>query len=108
MMYAFEKVGGRPQPRNLLEGFSNAVGGCELEDLGFIGCEYTWEKARGMPEWIRERLYRGLVNQSWRQLFPNATVQVLEVPTSDHLPLLLQLNTQIYVPKSKRFRFENI
>lgn len=44
MMYAFEKTGGRPQPRNLLEGFSNAVLECKLEDLGFIGCEYTWEK----------------------------------------------------------------
>lgn len=28
--------------------------------------------------------------------------------TSDHLPLYLHLNRQIYVPKQKRFRFENV
>lgn len=41
-------------------------------------------------------------------MFPTAEVQVLEVSSSDHLPLLLQLNTRIYVPKAKRFQFENI
>lgn len=28
--------------------------------------------------------------------------------TSDHLPLLLQLNRQVYVPKTRRFKFENL
>lgn len=35
-MYAFEKTRGRPQPRNLLEDFRNAVLECELDDLGFV------------------------------------------------------------------------
>lgn len=39
-------------------------------------------------------------------LFPGAEVKVLEVATSDHLPLHLDLNKQIYVPKTIRFRFE--
>lgn len=108
MMYSFEKVGGRPQPRRLLEGFSNTVFECGLEDLGFVGCEFTWERSRGTPGWIQERLDRGFANQRWRDLFPNAVVQVLEVSTSDHLPLFLNLNMQVYVPKAKRFRFENI
>ncbi|XP_074322749.1 uncharacterized protein LOC141659720 [Apium graveolens] len=33
---------------------------------------------------------------------------VLDVTTSDHLPLILQLNSQVYMPKSRRFKFENI
>lgn len=33
---------------------------------------------------------------------------MIEVSTSDHLPLLLQLNLQVYVPRTKRFRFENL
>lgn len=41
-------------------------------------------------------------------MFPCARVQVLEVSTSDHLPLWLQLNRQVYVPRGRRFRFENI
>lgn len=31
----------------------------------------------------------------------------MEVPTSDHLPLFLQLNKWIYMPRKQRFRFEN-
>lgn len=58
--------------------------------------------------WIQERLDRGLANQGWRDLFPLAVVKVFEVATSDHLPLHLQLNKQVYVLKEKCFRFENI
>lgn len=108
MLFEFEKVGGRPKPRYLLEGFHATMIDCGLQDLGFTGCQYTWERFRGTPAWLQERLDRGLASQQWRQLFPDAEIQVLEVSTSDHLPLLLQLNRQIYVPKTRRFRFENV
>ncbi|KAL8089304.1 hypothetical protein AgCh_038925 [Apium graveolens] len=35
-------------------------------------------------------------------------VQVIEVATSDHLPLFLSLNKKVYEAKGHRFRFENI
>ncbi|XP_074359619.1 uncharacterized protein LOC141699666 [Apium graveolens] len=108
MVYSFKKLGGRPHSRRLLEGFSYTVLECRLEDLGFVGCEFTWEKFRVTPNWIQERLDRGFANQRFRNLFPNAVVHVLEVSTSDHLPLLLNLNMQVYMPKAKRFCFENI
>ncbi|WOH11566.1 hypothetical protein DCAR_0831055 [Daucus carota subsp. sativus] len=108
MLFEFEKKGGRPQPRRLLEGFNQTVIDCNLEDLGFNGYEFTWERCRGTTMWIQERLDRVMANQGWRQLFPNAEVQVLEVSTSDHLPLVLQLNSQVYMPKSMRFKFENV
>lgn len=108
MLFSFEKQGGRPQPNNLLTGFGEAITDCELEDIGFIGSEYTWEKSRGYSGWVQERLDRGLATRSRRQLFPSAEVHVLEVSTSDHLPLVLKLNSQIYVSKKRRFRFENL
>lgn len=108
MVFEFEKVGRRPHPRHLLEGFHTTITQCGLEDLGFSGCRYTWEKSRGTSRWIQERLDRGLANHQWRQIFPNAEVQVIEVSTSDHLPLFLHLNKQIFVPKARRFKFENI
>lgn len=40
-------------------------------------------------------------------MFPDAEVNVLEVTTSDHMPLYLHLNRTVYVPKERRFRFEN-
>lgn len=50
----------------------------------------------------------GLANQSWKNMFPQTKVKVLEGSTSDHLPLFLELNKKVYAPKTKRFKFENI
>lgn len=107
MMFGFEKVGGRPQPRSLLEGFTRVITECGLVDLGFKGNEFIWEKSRGTEAWVQERLDRGFANSDWRNMFLNAEIEVCEVSTSDHLPLLLQLNAQVYVPRGRRFKFEN-
>lgn len=91
-----------------MRGFSNTISECGLSDLGFVGEKYTWERSRGTENWVQERLDRGLANQEWCSMFPAAEVKVLEIATSDHLPLFLQLNKQVYMPRSKRFRFENV
>lgn len=52
-------------------------------------------------------LERGLSNQGWRSLFPAAEIKVLDVSNSDHLPLYLQVNKQLYVPEGNQFGFEN-
>lgn len=54
------------------------------------------------------RLDRGLTNQDWRTMFPMVEIKVLKLSTSDHLPLFLELNMMVYVPKVKRFKFENV
>lgn len=108
LLSADEKRGGTEQPRYLIDGFNGVVNECGLIDLGFVGEKYTWERSRGKSNWVQERLDRGLANQEWLNLFPAAEVRVLEVATSDHLPIFLQLNKQVYVPKPKRFRFENL
>ena len=108
MTYEHEKRGGKVQGSRLLEGFSEAITDSELQDLGYLGNEFTWERSRGSPTWIQERLDRGLANQDWRAMFPAATVTVLEASTSDHLPILLELKRKLYVPKTHRFHFENM
>lgn len=106
-MYVSEKQRGREYPRSMLTGFVETLSECNLMDLGFTGDKYTWEKFRGTNNWIQERLDRGVATQAWCALFPDADVKVLEVAPSDHLPLSLQLNMRVYVPKAKQFRFEN-
>lgn len=105
---ANEKRGGRGHPRYLLDGFSEAIKDCVLIDLYYIEEKYTWEKSRESDRWIQERLDKGLANKEWREPFPCAEVRVAEVSTSDHLPLCLQLNRLIYVPRGRRFKFENV
>lgn len=94
-----EKRGGNRQPRALLTGFSETILECGLEDLGFRGDIFTWERARGTERWVQERLDRGLSMKKWREMFPAAEVHIHEVSTSDHLPLFLQLNRQVYPQK---------
>lgn len=108
MMFAQEKIGGRPHSRVLLDGFKETINDCGLMDMGFIGNEFTRERSRGHHNWLHERLDRGLANLSWQNMFPDAQVRVCNVSTSDHLPLVVELNKQVYVPKGQRFRFENI
>lgn len=103
MMFAYEKVGGRPQPRRLLEGFRNTINDCGLYDIGFRGSEFTWERARGTTSWIQERLDQGMANYEWKNMFPRAELKVLEVSTSDHLPIFLDLKTKVYAQKTRRF-----
>lgn len=92
MMLTTEERGGREQPMSLLQGFSEKVNDRGLQDLGFIGEKFTWERSRGQHNWVQERLDRGLPTQEWCQLFPSAEVRVIEVATSDHLPIFLHLN----------------
>ncbi|KAL8106281.1 hypothetical protein AgCh_029900 [Apium graveolens] len=108
LIFAEEKQGGRMHPRGLLEGFVDTVNCRGLMNLGFIGTKFTWERSRGQINWVQERLERGLANQDWCNMFPMTEVKVLEVATSDHLPLFLQLNKHVYTPKARQFRFENV
>ncbi|XP_074364697.1 uncharacterized protein LOC141705706 [Apium graveolens] len=108
MLFAHEKKGGRPHPRGLLKGFSDMIIGCGLIDLGFEGDKFTWEKSRGTKNWVQERLDRCLVNQGWKNLFPEVVVKVGDVSTSDHIPIFPSLNRKVYVQKGRRFKFENM
>lgn len=107
IMYDHEKSGGRMHPRCLQEGFKRTLNECGLMDMGYSGSAFTWERSRGTVNWVQERLDRGVSNSEWQSLFPRATIKVLEVSTSDHMPLFLELNRMIYVPKVRKFRFEN-
>lgn len=55
---------------------------------------------------MQERLDRGLATQTWIYMFLDAVVKVVEVSTSHHLPLFLELNKKVYMLKVKRFLFE--
>jgi len=65
---------------------------------------FTWTHGE-----ISERLDRGLVSQSWLDLFPNAELFVLPPTSSDHSPLLVKLDSRIKMGAHKRvFRFEDM
>lgn len=55
---------------------------------------------------VLERLDRIVANHAWLTLYPDAHVHHLPRTHSDHCPLLLSLDKNLYKEKSNVFRFE--
>jgi hypothetical protein len=76
-----------------------------LVDLGFVGNKFTWSNCRAGRKNIRERVDRGLANQSWVHLFPNSLMNHLPTTQSNHCPILI-FTTCSYRNLPKPFHFE--
>ncbi|KAA3487428.1 reverse transcriptase [Gossypium australe] len=69
-MYGFEKKGGAQRDHKKMEAFRETLEDCQLQDIGYSGTWFTWERGN-LPETnIRERLDRGVANEKWLNLFP--------------------------------------
>ncbi|XP_019168052.1 PREDICTED: uncharacterized protein LOC109163801 [Ipomoea nil] len=89
LLYQCEKQGGNPHPDSLLRGFGEAIEECGLTQLPMSGYPFTWEKGKGTPNWIEERLDKVLATQDWRELVTDASVQNILTRKSDHSALFL-------------------
>jgi hypothetical protein len=100
-----EKSGGRDFGSASHGNFADFVNSNALVDLGFVGNKFTWSNCRMGRENIRERLDRGLANQTWLQLFHNSLVNHFPATQSDHCPILVS-TAGCYRNIPKPFRFE--
>ena len=91
----------------LIKGFREAIEASGLIDIGMEGFQFTWEKSRGTPDWIEERLDRAMVTQTWLSRFPNSIAYGMEASESDHIPLFLDTRYLGKTYRQRRFRFEN-
>lgn len=99
-------MGKNRHPVNFMNDFRKAIADCGLQDIGMKGHLFTWEKGRGTPNFMEERLDRALSTQSWLMKFPKAKVFNLNVTSSDHSSLILKF-IEDRNPRIRRFRFEN-
>ncbi|XP_021750178.1 uncharacterized protein LOC110715863 [Chenopodium quinoa] len=91
----------------LMQNFRDAIKACNLRDMGFKGCAFTWQRGKTMETVIHERLDRFLGDDAWCQLFPQFEVKHLVRITSDHAPIMM--NTTVVFDRGKRskpYRFE--
>ncbi|XP_073131315.1 uncharacterized protein [Henckelia pumila] len=102
-----EKRGRLAHPTWCIRGFQEVVTECGLNDLHMEGYPFTWVKSKGTADMIEERLDRDLVSQTWLDIFPEAKLENLIAPISDHTPLCLSTETQVSHYHQKVFRFEN-
>lgn len=64
-----EKKGGRQYPQWLISGFQDVCFECNFRNLDLVGYPHTWEKGKGMSNWVQVRLDRVLITQTWSGLF---------------------------------------
>ncbi|XP_021751074.1 uncharacterized protein LOC110716746 [Chenopodium quinoa] len=113
MLQSSEKMSGRSFCDAEADILREAVDYCQLEDLGYLGHDFTWANNRGGDENIQERLDRFLANRSWCVMFPASFVTHLTKRRSDHLPILLCIKEDLHMPKKKKkkkkmYRFEEM
>lgn len=91
LLTSSEKRGRVGHLNSLFAGFKSAIEDCNLNDLGFMGAPYTWERGRGTFDWVEERLDRAFANRDWIDRFNQSRAFHLLQTTSDHLPMFLEL-----------------
>ncbi|XP_062028960.1 uncharacterized protein LOC133744958 [Rosa rugosa] len=99
-----EKIDGPPRAERQIRGFREALGYCDLLDLGFQGSRATWWNAE-----THLRLDHAVCTPSWLDVFGYAKVTHLPPSDSDHIPILLQAS-EVPIPKRpkhQRFKFES-
>lgn len=89
-----------------IQAFREVLNVCMLLDLGYKGNFWTFEKKVTGGSYTRCRLDRALANASWLAKFPLAAVTHLTGVTSDHVPLLLELDASTHERVQRPFRYE--
>ncbi|CAM8877662.1 unnamed protein product [Rhodiola kirilowii] len=106
VLFGCEMEGKRDRPVWQMDKFRHCLNDCGLSDLGSEGGRFTYSNRRLGAEEVRARLDRVVVNQAWRDLFPNATVRHSIANYSDHLPIVLSTVEKEIVSGEKIIRFE--
>lgn len=103
LLVASDKHGRVPHPQC----FKETISDCGLAEVDLVGGNFTSEKSRGTPNWIRERLDRAFGSAGWWTKFPLCKLSVLQAVVSDHSPLFLDFFSTTFSRSKFRFRFEN-
>ncbi|XP_057803553.1 uncharacterized protein LOC131018874 [Salvia miltiorrhiza] len=107
-MFHFEKRRGNLKADERLMDFRETVDLCGLSDLSFMGDPFTWSNNQQGVDNIMERLDRALGSATWAAMFPGYEVSHLLRKSSDHCPILLNLDKDLreIQNRPKPFHFE--
>ncbi|XP_074374615.1 uncharacterized protein LOC141715026 [Apium graveolens] len=103
-----DKWGRAVHPQSLMDGFRLALEDSFLSELDLCGGKFTWERCRGKPGWVRERLDRAFGTVSWLNKFPLCKLTVHHTSRSDHDPIQVELVSTSISRRLFRFKFENV
>jgi hypothetical protein len=83
--------------------FNEAINALGLVELPLNGKRFTWTNKQLSP--LLERLDWFFTSTSWTTAYPNTYAYPLVMETSDHVPCVISISTNI--PRKNFFRFEN-
>jgi hypothetical protein len=103
-----EKKGRAERAPSLINGFRSAVLDSGLNDVHMQGYPFTWFKSLGTNRAVEEKLDRALATKTWFNIFPNAILENLPAPASDHYPIMLLKEPATSIRSDhSRFKFES-
>ena len=107
-LHASEKKSARQPQFSHIEAFREALSYCQLHDIGFMGYPCTWSNKGPGEANTKIRLDKEVTNKEWTDRFQLSRVVHLSSHASDHLPLLLHIQSfsQPRQHRGRSFRFE--
>lgn len=93
-----------------MRAFRDAVVDCALQELGWRGVPFTWDKQQGNMN-VKARLDRAFLNQRFLDLFEFSSVKHISSVESDHCFVLAELKATMATGWSRAqrtFRYENV
>lgn len=106
-----EQFGPNERDSSQIAGFREAVDVCGLNDLGYIGLDWTFKRKINNNQFCRVWLDRALATAEWSEMFPFATLRHLVAAKSDHAPIVLfneMEDASRRVGLDKIFRYEQM
>ncbi|XP_044461836.1 uncharacterized protein LOC123193110 [Mangifera indica] len=88
-----EKVGGATWGNYYCDDLRNCMRDAELDDLRFMGHLLTWSNCSEGERRIACKLDRALINDYWKDIFPNAMAHFLNPSISDHSSCMVRMGT---------------
>lgn len=87
-----------------MQSFNDTIRYLALSDPPIMSRRFTWTNDRNPP--TSAKLDKFLLSQEWENLYPLTSVTTLRRPISDHVPILLNTNSDFAKPKI--FKFEKM
>jgi hypothetical protein len=93
-LWQYEHFSSTLRSESQMAAFRDCLQICELKDLGFSVLPFTYDNKRAGAANVRVCLDRVVADDSWRDIFPAASVVHLVSPCSNHCPVLLSLQRE--------------
>ena len=100
-----EKKEGNMLTWNNIQELNNFVNCAGLTEMNIVGSKFSWRS--GPMKNISTRIDRVITNVEWLAVFSNSNASYMDITTSDHAPIQLNMSTISQIICARPFKFRN-